>query len=87
MFEAQPFRSKRCVLVKCKSTGYKFRLSMNTKNLSPEDFELAKSHFLNGLEFFGKEMYSEAEISFRASLSLRNIPSPEQGASTTIKSK
>ncbi len=38
---------------------------MNDKN-----FDLAKSHFLKGLDFFHREMFSEAESAFRNSLSI-----------------
>ena len=48
---------------------------MSKTNLTEIDFELAKSHFLKGLDFFHKKMFIEAENSFRTSLSV--IPDRE----------
>lgn len=48
---------------------------MSANNSTGADFELAKSHFLNGLDFFNRKLYPEAESSFRASLSI--IPNRE----------
>ncbi len=38
--------------------------------MTDTNLELAKSHFLKGLEFFNQKMYLEAEHSFRSSLSI-----------------
>jgi lipoprotein NlpI len=38
--------------------------------MNDTNFELAKSHFLKGLDFFHKEMFIEAENAFRKSLSI-----------------
>ena len=48
---------------------------MSNKNLKKIDFELAKTHFLKGLDFFNNEMFVEAESSFRSSLEI--IPDRE----------
>jgi tetratricopeptide (TPR) repeat protein len=48
---------------------------MSRNKLTEAEFELAKSHFLQGLECFNKEMFLEAEALFRKSLSI--IPDRE----------
>ena len=45
----------------------KSNLAIN-KNSMDTNFDLAKSHFLKGLELFNLNMYLDAESSFRASL-------------------
>jgi tetratricopeptide (TPR) repeat protein len=62
---------------------------MSSDNKKETDLKQAKNYFLNGLEFFSKEMFRQAEYSFRQSLKI--IPDRESTLSnlsaTLLKQK